>query len=73
MAGRGNLFTRNYSTSDSSETMFPEYFVSKEREGFDEEGSECLYPIAFEVVNHLRRHIRSYVKNLGGLKEIPEL
>ena len=27
----------------------------------------------FELVNHLRRHTRSYVKKLGGFQTIPEL
>ena len=73
MARRGNPFTRNYSIGDSSETNFPEYFISEERVGSNEEGTECLYHVPFEVVNHLRRHTRYYVKKLGGLKEIPEL
>ena len=62
MANRGNMFTRNYSTGDSYETKFPKDFTSEERVGSDEEGLERLYPIPFEVVNHLRRHTRSYVK-----------
>ena len=73
MDGRGNPFTRSYSIGDSSKNKFPEDFISEERVVSNEEGSECLYPVAFEVVNHLRRHIRSYVKNIGGLKAIPEL
>ena len=73
MDGRGNPFTRNYSIGDSSETKFPEDFISEERVGSDEEGSECLYPVPFELFNHLRIHTRSYVKKLGGLKEIPAL
>ena len=67
MAGRGNPFTRNYSTGDSSETRFHEGFIFKERVDLEVEVSECLYPVPFEVVNHLRRHTRSYVKKLGGL------
>ena len=73
MAGRGNLFTRNYSIDDSSETKFPKYFISEERVGSEEESSERIYIVPFEEVNHLRRHKRSYVKNIGGLKEIPAL
>ena len=42
MDGRGNPFTRNYSIGDSSENKFPEDFISKERVGFEEEGSEHL-------------------------------
>ena len=75
MADRGNPFTRNYSFGDSSETKFPEDFIYEEKDkvGSEVEASEFLYPVPFEVVNHLRRHTRSYVKNLGGLKAIPEL
>ena len=73
MAGRGNPFTRNYSIGDSSETKFLEYFISEERVAPKEEGSEHLYAVPFEEVNHLIRHTRSYVKKLGGLKAIPAL
>ena len=72
MAGRGNPFSRNYSTGDSSVTKFPEDFISEERVDPEVEVPECLYSIPFEVVNHLRRHTRSYVNKLGGLQTIPE-
>ena len=41
MAGRGNPFTRNYSIGDTSETKFPEDFISQEQEieRSEEEGS----------------------------------
>ena len=68
MVGRGNPFTRNYYTSDSSKTRF-----SEERLDPEVEVLEHLYPIPFEVVNHLRRHTRSYVKKLGELNTILEL
>ena len=45
MAGRGNSFTQNYSTGDSSKTRFLEDFISEQRVGSDEEGSEPLYPV----------------------------
>ena len=73
MDGKGIPFTRNYSTSDSSKTNFPEDFISEERINPEVEVSEHLYPVSFEVVNHLRRHTRSYMKKLGGLKTILEL
>ena len=72
MAGRGILFVRNYSVGNTSETTFPKNFVLEEQEkvGSKEEGLERLYIVPFEEVNHLRRHTRYYVKNIGGLKEI---
>ena len=73
MDGIGNPFTRNYSTSDSYETRYTEDFIFKEILYPEVEVPEHLYPIPFEVVNHLRRHTRSYVKNLGGLQTIPKL
>ena len=73
MAGRGNLFIRNYSTSAISETRFPKDFISEERVNPEVEVTEKLYPVPFEVLNHLRRHTRSYVKNLRGLQTILEL
>ena len=56
MASRRNPFTRNYSIGDSSETKFPEDFISEESVGSEEEGSEHLYDVPFEEVNHLRVH-----------------
>ena len=73
MDGRWNLFSRNYSTSDSSATKFLWDYISEERIGYDKEGLEHLYPIPFEVVNHLRRHTWSYVNKIGELKSILEL
>ena len=73
MADRENPFTRNYSIGDTSETKFTEDFIHEEQEtvGSEEEGSERLYPILFEEVNHLIRHTRYYMNKLGGLKVIP--
>ena len=67
MAGRGNTFPRNYSTSDNSESsLFPNP-ISEER------WKEHLYSIDNEVFNDLRRHTRAYVKKIGGLPIIPDL
>ena len=53
MAGRGNLFSRDYSTSDSSESsLFPNPIPEEEK------GKEHMYSVDNEVVNDLRRHIR---------------
>ena len=45
MAGRGSSLARDYSTRNTSENMFPEYFVFEEQENLssEEEGSECMY------------------------------
>ena len=67
MAGRGNLFSRDYSTGDSSESsLFPNPIP-------EEKGKENLYFVDNEVVNDLRRHTREYAKNIGGLPIIPVL
>ena len=67
MDGRANLFSRDYSTGDSSESsLFPNPIP-------EEKGKEHLYSINKEVVNDLRRHTRAYVKNIGGLPIIPVL
>ena len=67
MAGRGNPFSRNYSTGDSSEgSLFSNPIL-------EEEGREHLYSVDNEVVNDLRRHTRAYMKKIGGLPIIPEL
>ena len=59
MAGRGNPFPRNYSTSDSFESsLFPDPNTKENR--------EHLYSIDNEVVNDMRRHARAYVKSIGG-------
>ena len=61
MAGRGNPFPRNYSTSDSSKSsLFPNP-IPKEK------GKEHLYSVDNKVVNDLRRHTREYVNKIGGL------
>ena len=61
MAGRGNLFSQDYSTGDSSErSLFPNPIP-------EEKGKEHLYSVNNKVVNDLRRHTRAYVKNIGGL------
>ena len=67
MACRGNLFSRDYSTGDSSESsLFPNPIP-------EEKGKEHLYSVNNEVVNDLIRHTRAYVKKIGGLPIIPEL
>ena len=61
MAGRGNLFSWDYSTGDSSESnLFPN-LIPKEK------GKEHLYSVDNEVVNDLRSHTREYVKKIGVL------
>ena len=65
MAGRGNPFSRDFSTGNSSE-----------RSGFHnpilEENREHLYSVGKKIVNDLRRHTRAYINNIGGLPIIPE-
>ena len=64
MAGQGNLFSREYSTGDNSESiLFPNPIP-------EEKGKQFLYPINNEVVNDLRRFTRAYVKKIGGLPNI---
>ena len=65
MAGRGNPFSRDYSTGNSSESSGFHNPIPEER--------EHLYSVDNEIVNDLRRHTREYVKNIGGLPIIPEL
>ena len=67
MAGRGNPFSRDYSTGYSSESSGPRNPIP------EEVNREHLYPVCNEIVNDLRRHTRAYVKNIGGLPIIPEL
>ena len=65
MAGRGNLFSWDYSTGDSSKSsLFPNPIP-------EEKGKEHLYFVNNEVVNDLRRHTRASVNNIGGLPIIP--
>ena len=53
MAGRGNLFSRDYSTGDSSKSsLFPNPIL-------EEKGKENLYSIDNEVVDDLRRITRA--------------
>ena len=66
MAGRGKLFSRDYSTGNSSESSGLHNPISEER------GREHLFFVDNEVVNNLRRHTRAYVKKIEGLPIIPE-
>ena len=66
MAGKGNPFDRDYSTSDNPETSFPEVRINRQT-------AEDLYQVPFKVVDHFRRQTRSYTRNLGGLQTILEL
>ena len=67
MAGQGNPFPQNYSTSDNFESSsFPNPIP-------EEKGKENLYSVNNEVVNDMRRHIRAYVQIIGGLPIIPYL
>ena len=67
MDGRGNPFSQDYSTGDSSEGSLVPNPIPKEK------GRERLYSVDNEVVNDLRRHTRAYVKKIGGLPIIPVL
>ena len=67
MAGRGSPFSRDYSTSYSSESSGVPNPIPEEG------GREHLYFVDNEVVNDLRRHTREYVKKIGGFPIIPEL
>ena len=65
MASRGNPFSQEYSTGNSSESSGFQNPISEER--------EHLYSVGNEIFNDLRRHTRAYVKKIGGLPIIPEL
>ena len=65
MAGRGNMFSGDYSTGHSSESSGFHNPILEER--------EHLYSVGNEIVNDLRRHTRAYVEKIGGLPIIPEL
>ena len=67
MAGRGSLFSRNYSAGYSSESSGPRNPIP------EEVNREHLYPVRNEIVNDLRRHTRAYVKKIGVFPIIPEL
>ena len=60
MAGRGNSFSREYSTDDSSETSFPQ------RPSPEEKVTKYLYSVDNEVVDDLRRITRAYANNIRG-------
>ena len=67
MVGRGNPFSRDYSTGDNSESsLFPNPTPK-------EKGKEFFYPIDNEVVDDLRRITRAYAKKIEGLLIIPAL
>ena len=67
MAGQGNPFPQNYSTSNSSKSsLFPNPTP-------EEKGKGILYPVDNEVVDDLRRITRDYAKKIGGLPIIPVL
>ena len=66
MAGRGNPFSRDYSTGNSYESSGLHNPIPEER------NREHLYSVGNEVVNDLRRHTRAYVKKIGGFPIIPE-
>ena len=60
MAGRGNPFSRDHSTGNSSgSSLFSINPIPEEG------GREHLYSINNEVVNNMRRHTRAYVKKIG--------
>ena len=67
MVGRGNSFSQEFPTGDSSETSTPQIPTPEEK------GTGYLYPIDNEVVEDLRRITRAYAKNIGGLPIIPVL
>ena len=67
MARRGNTFSRDYSTSNSSESSGLNTPI------LEESSRENLFSVDNEVVNNLRRHTRAYVKKIGGLPIIPKL
>ena len=66
MAGRGNPFPQNNSTSDSFESSL---FLDPNTE----ENREHLFVVENRMVNDLRRHTWDYVKSVGGLPIIPNL
>ena len=65
MVGRGNLFSIEYSTSDSPKISVPQ------RPSPIEKVTKYLYPIDNEVVDDLRRITKAYAKKIGGLPIIP--
>ena len=67
MVGWGSPLSRDYSTSDSSETSLPQKPTPEEA------GKGYLYPIDNEVVEDLRRITRAYADKIGGLPIISVL
>ena len=65
MASQGNSFSQEYSTSDSSETSFPQ------KPSPEEKVTEYFYSIDNEVVDDLILIKRAYEKKIGGLPNIP--
>ena len=65
MASQGNSFSQEYSTSDSSETSFPQ------KPSPEEKVIEYFYSIDNEVVDDLRRITRAYAKKICELPNIP--
>ena len=64
MVGRGNPFSRDYSTGDSSEiSLFP-------NPNPEEKGKEHLYSVDNEVFDDLRICTRAYAKKIGGIQII---
>ena len=60
MVGQGNLFSRDYSTGNSSESSGILNPIPEER------GREHLFSVDNEVVNNMRRHTKAYVKKIGN-------
>ena len=73
MASRGNPFPQEHSTDDSFETNFPKRPNTEWKVKPDSDNTEYLYPVANEVVDHLRKITRSYAKKLVGFPNIPAL
>ena len=77
MTGRGNMFFKEDYIEKTQENTFPKdifpEFKEQEQAGSGEQESEHLYVVPFEEVDQFRRHTRSYIKKLGGLKLIPVL
>ena len=66
MAGRRNLFSQDYPTSDIfKSSLCPDPNTQENR--------EHLFVVDNQVINEMRRHTRAYVKSIGGLPIIPDL
>ena len=70
MAGWGNPFSREHSTSDSFDSNFPKRPIPEGKFKPELDVTEYIYPISNEVVDHLRRIIRSYANKMGGFPNI---